>query len=51
MDLRKNHLIITTEGFRVGFGVLQMTGFKKISELKGIPLMVHKDGNFKYNID
>jgi hypothetical protein len=40
MDLRKIISYNNYEGFRVGFGVLQMTGFK--NKLKGIPLMVKK---------
>jgi hypothetical protein len=40
MDLRKSSAIITTK-VQVGFGVLQ-NEVLKISELKGIPLMVQK---------
>jgi hypothetical protein len=41
MDLRKIISYNNYEGFRLGLGVLKWQ-FLKISELKGIPLMVQK---------
>jgi hypothetical protein len=48
MDLRKIISYNNYEGFRVGFGGLQMTGFKKFQNWR-VFLMVQRR-NFKYNI-
>jgi hypothetical protein len=49
MDLRKIISYNNYEGFRWVLGYYKWQVLK-ISELKGIPLMVHKRRNFKYNI-
>jgi hypothetical protein len=49
MDLRKIISYNNYEGFRLGFGGLQMTGFKNF-RIEGYSAYGTKDGNFKYNI-
>jgi hypothetical protein len=48
MDLRKIISYNNYEGFRLGFGVLQMTVLKNF-RMKVFRLRT-KDGNFKYNV-